>query len=49
VELYHVKGVGAPSAHCIIDDEWNYTMFYMYTNMEEVQPYIDMFDKIYCK
>jgi hypothetical protein len=41
------KGVRAPSAHYVIDDEWNYTMLYMYTNMEEVQPYFDMFDKIY--
>jgi hypothetical protein len=24
------KGVGAPSAHYITDDEWNYTMLYMY-------------------
>jgi hypothetical protein len=24
-------------------------MCYMYTNMEEVQPYFDMFDKIYWK
>jgi hypothetical protein len=43
------KGVGAPSAHYITDDEWNYTMLYMYTSMEEVQPYFDMFDKIYWK
>jgi hypothetical protein len=43
------KGVGAPSAHYVMDDEWNYTMLYMYTNMEEVQPYFEMFDKIYWK
>jgi hypothetical protein len=43
------KGVGAPSAHFVTDDEWNYTMLYMYMNMEEVQPYFDMFDKIYWK
>jgi hypothetical protein len=30
------KGVGAPSAHYVTDDEWNNTMLYMYTNMEEV-------------
>jgi hypothetical protein len=24
------KGVGAPSAHYVTDDEWNYTMLYMY-------------------
>jgi hypothetical protein len=43
------KGVGAPSAHYLMDDEWNYTMFYMYTNMEEVQPYFELFDKTYWK
>jgi hypothetical protein len=43
------KGVGAPSAHYIMDEEWNYTMIYMYMKMEEVQPYFDMFDKIYWK
>jgi hypothetical protein len=32
-----------------MDEEWNYTMIYMYMNMEEVQPYFDMFDKIYRK
>jgi hypothetical protein len=41
------KGVGAHSAHYAMDNEWNYTMLYMYTNMEEVQPYFDMFEKIY--
>jgi hypothetical protein len=41
------KGVGTRSAHYITDDEWNYIMLYMYTNMEEIQPYFDMFDKIY--
>jgi hypothetical protein len=30
------KSVVAPSAHYVTDDEWNYTMLYMYTNMEEV-------------
>jgi hypothetical protein len=38
------KGVGASSAHYVMDDEWNYTMLYMYTNIEEFQPYIEMFD-----
>jgi hypothetical protein len=32
-----------------MDDEWNYNMLYIYMNMEEVQPYFDMFDKIYWK
>jgi hypothetical protein len=41
------KGVGAPRAYYVTDDEWNYTMFYMYANMEEAQPYFDMFDKTY--
>jgi hypothetical protein len=31
------KGVGAPSAHYVMDDEWNYIMLYIYTNMDEVQ------------
>jgi hypothetical protein len=30
------KSVVAPSAHYVTDDEWSYTMLYMYTNMEEV-------------
>jgi hypothetical protein len=33
------KGVGASSAQYVTDDEWNYTMLYMFMNMEEVQPY----------
>jgi hypothetical protein len=43
------KGVGATSSHFVTDDEWNYTMLYMYTNMEEVIPYFEKFDKIYWK
>jgi hypothetical protein len=39
----------APSAHYVTDDEWKFTMLYMYTNMEEVQPYFEIFDKTYCK
>jgi hypothetical protein len=47
LSIFQWKGkcVGAPSAHYVTDDEWNYTMLYMYTNMEEVQPYFEMFDK----
>jgi hypothetical protein len=30
------KSVGAPSAHYVMDDECNYNILYMYTNMEEV-------------
>jgi hypothetical protein len=41
------KGVGAPIAHYITGDEWNYIMLYL--NMEKVQPYLDMFDKTYRK
>jgi hypothetical protein len=43
------KGVGASSAHYVTDDEWNYTMLYMYMNMEEVQPYFELFDRTYWK
>jgi phage FluMu protein Com len=41
------KYVGAPNAPYVMDGEWNYTMLYIYMNMEKVQPYFDMFDKIY--
>jgi hypothetical protein len=40
------KCVGATSSHFVMDAEWNYTMLYMYTNMEEVIPYFEKFDKI---
>jgi hypothetical protein len=43
------KGVGAPSVHYVTYDKWNYTILYMHTNMEEVQLYFNMFDKIYWK
>jgi hypothetical protein len=43
------KGVGTPSAHYVTDEDRNYTRFYMYPNMEEIQPYFIMFDKIYWK
>jgi hypothetical protein len=43
------KGVGATSAHFVTDEEWNYTMLYMYANMEEAIPYFEKFDKIYWK
>jgi hypothetical protein len=39
------KGVEAPSAHYVTDDEWNYTMLYMYMDMDEVQAYFELFDK----
>jgi hypothetical protein len=41
------KGVGAPSTNYVTNDEWNYIMLYIYTNMEEVQPYFEMFAKTY--
>jgi hypothetical protein len=43
------KGVGAPTVHYVTNDEWNYNMLYMYMNMEEVQPYFELFDKTYWK
>jgi hypothetical protein len=43
------KGVGACTAHFVVDYEWNYTMLYMYMIMEEVEPYFDNFDKMYWK
>jgi hypothetical protein len=40
------KCVGASSVDYVMDEEWNYTMLYMYTNMmEEVEPYFEKFDK----
>jgi hypothetical protein len=40
-------GVGATSAHYITDKERNYSMLYLYTNMVEVEPYFENFDKTY--
>jgi hypothetical protein len=39
--------VGATSAHYVTDKEWNYSMLYLYTNMVEVEPYFEKFDKTY--
>jgi hypothetical protein len=38
LKIFQWKGkcVGATSAHFLMDEEWNYTMLYMYKNMEEV-------------
>jgi hypothetical protein len=49
LSIFQWKGkcVGAPSAHYVTYKEWNYIMLYMYTNMKEIQPYFNMFDKIY--
>jgi hypothetical protein len=41
------KGIVAPCSHYVTDKEWNYSMLYMYTNIEEVQQYLKMFDKTY--
>jgi hypothetical protein len=51
LKIFQWKGndIGATSAHFVTDEEWNYTMLYMYMNMEEVQPYFNKFDKIYWK
>jgi hypothetical protein len=46
---WYGKCVGATSSHFVTNDKWNYTMLYMYTNMEEVIPYFKKFDKIYWK
>jgi hypothetical protein len=40
-------GVGATSAHYVTDNEWNYSMLCLYTNMVEVEPYFKKFDKTY--
>jgi hypothetical protein len=39
--------VGATSARYVTDKEWNYSMLYLYTNMVEVEPYFEKFDKTY--
>jgi hypothetical protein len=41
------KGVGDTSAHYVTNKEWNYSMLYMYKDIEEVQPYFEKFDKTY--
>jgi hypothetical protein len=35
LSIFHWKHkcIGAPSAYYVMDDEWNYTTLYMYTNM----------------
>jgi hypothetical protein len=37
----------ATSAHYVTDKKWNYSILYLYTNMVEVEPYFEKFDKIY--
>jgi hypothetical protein len=45
--IYMYQQGGIRSAYYVTDNEWNYSMIYMYTNMEEVQSYFEKFDKIY--
>jgi hypothetical protein len=40
-------GVGVISAHYVTNKEWNYSMLYLYTNMVQVKPYFEKFDKIF--
>jgi hypothetical protein len=35
----------ATSAYYVTDKEWKYSMLYLYTNMVEVEPYFEKFDK----
>jgi hypothetical protein len=37
--------LGTPGGHYVMDNECNYTMLYMYMNMEVVQPYFELFHK----
>jgi hypothetical protein len=49
LSIFQWKGtsVRATSAHYVTDKEWNYSMLYVYTNMVEVEPYFEKFDKTY--
>jgi hypothetical protein len=49
LSIFQWKGtdVGATSAHYVTDNEWNYSMLYLYMNMVEVKPYFEKFDKTY--
>jgi hypothetical protein len=49
LSIFQWKGtcVGATSAHYVTDNEWKYSMLYLYTNMVEVKPYFEKFDKTY--
>jgi hypothetical protein len=49
LSIFQRKGtcVGATSAHYVTDKEWNNSMLYLYTNMVEVEPYFEKFDKTY--
>jgi hypothetical protein len=49
LSIFQWKGttVRATSVHYVTDKEWNYSMLYLYTNMVEVEPYFEKFDKRY--
>jgi hypothetical protein len=49
LSIFQWKGarVEATSAHYVTNNEWNYSMLYLYMNMVEVKPYLKMFDKTY--
>jgi len=49
LQIFHWKGkgVGAATSHYISEEERNYTMLYLYFNMEELLPYFKMFDELY--
>jgi hypothetical protein len=41
------KCVRAPIAHYVTDMEWNYSILYLFTNMDEAEPYFEKFEKTY--
>jgi hypothetical protein len=49
LSIFQWKGIGvwATSAHYVTDKECNYSILYLYTNMVEVKPYFEKFDKTY--
>jgi hypothetical protein len=49
LSIFQWKGIGvrATRAHYVTNKEWNYSMLYLYTNMVEVEPYFEKFDKTY--
>jgi hypothetical protein len=49
LSIFQWKGTGggATSAHYVSDKECNYSMLYLYTNMVEVNPYFEKFNKTY--
>jgi hypothetical protein len=51
LSIFQWKGtsVGISSAHYVSNKEWDYSMLYLYTDIMEVEPYFEKFDKIYWK